>query len=234
MMTGMTLPPAGRRPSPGALLGLLLGLLLVLPAAARADEKLHYRWRVEGFFGALSALFFPSRGEATLAMTTLADGNLQSSLVITSQEDQDASFFRYEAEIDRESGRTLVARSSQLWRGKRKDKSSPIVDVGAVDIASAIEFLRRELPDRPQEMEIWSDGRLYPVRVVPAGPATRQVGDRSVPTLHYSIRPLTRPDRRVWKGELDLWFARDPQATPVEMLVARPPARLRLELVEAR
>ncbi|MEO8276297.1 MAG: DUF3108 domain-containing protein [Thermoanaerobaculia bacterium] len=195
-----------------------------------ASETLHYRWRIEGFFGALSSLFFPSKGEGSLTATPLEGGNLQSALMITASSQEEPSFFRYEAEIDGSTGRTLIARSSQLWRGKRKDKSSPITDAGAVDVASAIHLLRQKLPTRPMEMEIWSDGRLYPVQVLPVGSETRRISGRDVVTVHYSIRPLTRPDRRVWKGELDLWFARDAHATPVEMLVARPPARLRLEL----
>ncbi|MEO7793252.1 MAG: DUF3108 domain-containing protein [Thermoanaerobaculia bacterium] len=214
---------------PGAL--LLLGALL-LPAAGTAEETLRYRWKVEGFFGALAGLFFPSHGDASLIETTLASGNLQSSLLITSDEVKEPSYFRYEAEIDAANGRTVEARSSQLWQGKRKDKASPIADAATVDVASAIHLLRRTLPDKPQEMEIWSDGKLYPVLVKPVGPETRKLGGRAVPTLHYMIRPVTKPERRVWKGELDLWFARDPQATPVEMLVARSPARLRLELVQ--
>ncbi len=231
MMRNMTharrLPPVGR-----LRLAAVLVVALLLPAGARADETLNYQWRIEGFFGALAGLFFPSRGDASLIETTLASGNLQSSLLITSDEVKDASFFRYEAEIDPANGRTVAARSSQLWQGKRKDKSSAIVDAATVDVASAIHLLRRTLPEKPQEMEIWSDGKLYPVLVKPAGPETRKLGGRSVPTLHYMIRPLVRPERRVWKGELDLWFARDPQSTPVEMLVARSPARLRLELVQ--
>lgn len=228
MMPQMTCSHHGTR----LVRGLLFAVLLLLPGAARADETLRYRWRIEGFFGALSALFFPSHGEGSLTATTLASGNLQSALRITSDADHNPSFFSYEAEIDRDSGRTLVARSSQLWRGKRKEKASPIVQAGAVDVASAIHLLRRTLPASAQEMEIWSDGKLYPVLVKPAGPETRKIGGRAVPALHYMIRPLVRPERRVWKGELDLWFARDPQATPVEMLVARSPARLRLELVQ--
>lgn len=212
---------------------LLVGALLWLqPAAAPAQETLRYRWKIEGFFGALAGLFFPSHGDASLVATILASGNLQSSLLITSDEVEDASFFRYEAEIDPASGRTVAARSSQLWQGKRKDKSSPIVDPTTVDVASAIHLLRRTLPATSQEMEIWSDGKLYPVLVKPGGTEERTVGGKKVPTLHFMIRPLVRPDRRVWKGELDLWFARDPQSTPVEMLVARSPARLRLELVQ--
>ena len=221
--------PAGRTTR---LAALLLGALVLLPAAVRAEETLQYRWRIEGFFGALAGLFFPSHGDASLSETSLAGGNLQSSLLITSDEVKEPSFFRYEAEIDPANGRTVAARSSQLWQGKRKDKASPIVDPTTVDVASAIHLLRRTLPETAQEMEIWSDGKLYPVVVKPGGPQTRKIGGKSIPTLHFMIRPLVRPERRVWKGELDLWFARDPQATPVEMLVARSPARLRLELVQ--
>jgi len=221
--------PAGRTTR---LAALLLGALVLLPAAVRAEETLQYRWRIEGFFGALAGLFFPSHGDASLIETSLAGGNLQSSLLITSDEVKEPSFFRYEAEIDPANGRTVAARSSQLWQGKRKDKSSPIVDPTTVDVASAIHLLRRTLPETAQEMEIWSDGKVYPVVVKPGGPQTRKIGGKSIPTLHFMIRPLVRPERRVWKGELDLWFARDPQATPVEMLVARSPARLRLELVQ--
>jgi len=232
MMTTMTRAlrfPAGGRIR---LAPLLLGALLLLPAAARADETLQYRWRIEGFFGALAGLFFPSHGDASLSQSTLPSGNLQSSLLITSDEVKDASYFSYEAEIEPATGRTVTARSSQLWQGKQKNKASPLLESGTVDVASAIHLLRRTLPTTSQEMEIWSDGKLYPVLVKPAGPETRKVGGKPVETLHFTIRPLVRPERRVWKGELDLWFARDPQATPVEMLVARSPARLRLELVQ--
>ena len=228
MVRARRLPGAGRLRLAG-----VLAFVLLLPAAARADETLNYAWRIEGFFGALAGLFFPSRGEGSLIETTTADGNLKSALLITSKEDDDASFFLYEAEIDRASGRTISARSSQLWQGKRKDKAGKIAEADTVDIASAIHLLRRTLPEKSQELEIWSDGKLYPVLVKPVGPATRKIGGRPVPTLHYSIRPLVRPERRAWKGELDLWFARDPQATPVEILVARSPARVRLELTQA-
>ena len=235
MMTPMTRARphlAGRRTLPARLRLAVLVLLLAPTAVLRADETLHYRWKIEGFFGALAGLFFPSHGDARLSQSTLASGNLQSSLLITSDEVKDASYFSYEAEIEPATGRTVTARSSQLWQGKQKNKASPLLESGTVDVASAIHLLRRTLPTTSQEMEIWSDGKLYPVQVQPAGTETRKVGGKSVETLHYTIRPLVRPERRVWKGELDLWFARDPQATPVEMLVARSPARLRLELVQ--
>ena len=146
MMTTMTRAlrfPAGGRIR---LAPLLLGALLLLPAAARADETLQYRWRIEGFFGALAGLFFPSHGDASLSQSTLASGNLQSSLLITSDEVKDASYFSYEAEIEPATGRTVTARSSQLWQGKQKNKASPLLESGTVDVASAIHLLRRTLP----------------------------------------------------------------------------------------
>ena len=103
------------------------------------------------------------------------------ALLITSNEVEDASFFRYEAEIEPASGRTIAARSSQLWEGKRKDKSSPIVGEGTVDVASAIHLLRRTLPEAPKELEIWSDGKLYPVLVQPLGPAIGCGGHGAAP-----------------------------------------------------
>ena len=199
----------------------------------RADETLQYRWKIEGFFGALAGLFFPSHGDASLSQSTLASGNLQSSLLITSDEVKDASYFSYEAEIEPATGRTVTARSSQLWQGKQKDKSSPLARSGngrcrLGDPPAA--------PDPPRDLA--GDGDLVRRQALsrpgPAGRSRRHARSvaKSVETLHYTIRPLVRPERRVWKGELDLWFARDPQSTPVEMLVARSPARLRLALVQ--
>ena len=107
--------PAGRRTLPAPALLLFMGTLLGPSATLRADETLHYRWQVEGFFGALAGLFFPSHGDASLIQSTLDSGNLQSSLLINSDEVKDASYFSYEAEIEPATGRTVTARSSQLW-----------------------------------------------------------------------------------------------------------------------
>jgi hypothetical protein len=81
-------------------------------------------------------------------------------------------------------------------------------------------------------MEIWSDGRLYPVLVVPHGSARRRLEGREVVVRHYVVRGIERPGRRLWKGGLELWLADDPAATPVEIVVTRSAARVRLELVD--
>lgn len=230
----MTSRPRARRWWP-----MLLAVSMLLGVAAQADEgsvedtadeKLDYRWRVQGLFGAVAGLFFPAEGEGSLTRKTLPGGNLVSELLITSKADREPDFFRYGAETSGESGATVRAWSSQLWRGKRKDKSSPVDQPGAVDVASAIQFLRQEPLTAKRRMEIWSDGRLYPVEVRPLGREPVKVTGRKVMARHVAVRPLNEPGRRVWKGELDLWFAEDPASTPLRILVARSPARVLLEL----
>jgi hypothetical protein len=220
------------------LAGAALGFALVLsPDGATAgrpeasgDERLEYNWRVQGFFGAVAGMFFPARGEGVLSRRTLPGGNLESELVITSTADKEPDFFRYGAETSAATGSTVRAWSSQFWRGKRKDKSSPVDQPGVIDVASAIQLLRAERPARPQRMEIWSDGKLYPVEVRPMGRESVEVDGRRVEAFHVAVRPLVEAERRVWKGELDLWLADDPAATPVRILVSRSPARVLLEL----
>ncbi len=218
------------------LASLLAALALVsLPGGARSaesgeGERLTYRWRMLGFFGVLSSLFFPASGEGELTAHRSAEGELVSELLITSRASETPDFFRYGAALDPESGRTLRAWSSQLWRGKRKEKESAIDAAGVVDVASAIALLRRDRPEGERRLEIWSDGKLYPIAVRLEGRELRTVLGHRVATRHYAVRPLELPNRRVWKGELDLWLADDGVATPVEIQVARAPARVRLEL----
>ena len=80
-------------------------------------------------------------------------------------------------------------------------------------------------------MEIWSDGKIYPVVVIPLGVETRRMQDgKKVDVRHFSIRGIDMPDRGKWKGKLDLWLARDEASTPVEILLSRNLADVRLEL----
>jgi hypothetical protein len=82
-------------------------------------------------------------------------------------------------------------------------------------------------------MEIWSDGKIYPVVVIPLGEETRRVGNTKVATRHFSVRGIESPDRRKWKGKLDLWLAKDDAATPVAILISRNLADVRMDLQPA-
>ncbi len=210
-----------------------LSILLVLFAgagAARADETLYYHWHLEGFLGALASLFFPAGGEGELSLHAKPDGRLESELLVTSREAKSGEYFRYGAEWEPATGRAVRAWSSYRWRGEEKARKSKVDQVGVVDIVSAIYVLRNDPPKVARRLEIWSDGRLYPVVVIPRGGATVQVEGHDVHTRHYSVRGIDLPDRRLWKGQFDLWIADDEAATPVEILVVQRGLRLRLEL----
>jgi hypothetical protein len=217
-----------------ALATLALSLWLTAPAAAAVDETLVYRWRLDGFLGALAGLFVPSGGEGLLTLERLPDGNLRSELRITSNERAGGDYFLYGAEWSPATGSTIRAWSTQRWRGEEKSKRAEVGQAGVVDIATAVFVLRRDPPSAPRQLEIWSDGKLYPVLVVPHGVEHRHSGDRELEVRHFSVRGYRLPDRRLWKGQLDLWFAEDGAATPVEILVARSAARVRLVLVDSR
>lgn len=212
-------------------------LLAALPggrglAAGVTDETLVYRWRLEGLLGVVAGLFMPSDGEGRLTLAGLPGGNLRSELLITAGEEADGDFFRYGSEWEPETGTTVRAWSSQRWRGEPKSKQAEIGQTGVIDVATAVHALRRDPPEGPRSLEIWSDGKLYPVVVLPRGIEQRRVDGRLVEARHFAVRPVERPDRRVWKGEMDLWLATDEAATPIEIRVARSSASVRLELVE--
>ena len=101
-----------------------------------------------------------------------------------------------------------------------------------LDIASGIYSIRQDPPDKSRRMEIWSDGKVYPVVVIPLGIERRQMRgrqeDRRAPLLDPRGRRARAGDK--WKGKLDLWLARDEAATPVEILLSRNLADVHLEL----
>jgi hypothetical protein len=217
-------------------LGLALSLAQAGAAAtaassAMADETLSYTWRLDGFLGALAGLFIPNSGEGKLTLEHLPDGHLKSELRITSERRAQGDYFLYGAEWVPETGTTLRAWSGQRWRGEEKSEEQEVHQSGVVDVATAIYALRRDPPRQPRRLEIWSDGRLYPVIVYPRGLERREIGASTVEARHYAVRGVDVPGRRLWKGELDLWLTRDPAATPVEILVVRSAARVHLELV---
>jgi Protein of unknown function (DUF3108) len=202
--------------------------LLLSVSPLRAEETLIYRWHLSGFVGVLASIFVPSGGEGKLSVVRLPDGHLQSELVVTSSQSEKGDSFLYGAEWDPVSGRTVRAWSDLVWRGERKSKKDEVDKTGVIDVVSGIYTLRRDPPTVARRLEIWSDGRLYPVLVIPRESETRTLEGREVNVRHLSVRGLSIPDRRLWKGALDLWIADDPAATPVEIMVSRTGAHVRL------
>jgi hypothetical protein len=208
--------------------------ILAAPAAGHESEVLSYKWRLQGFTGALAGMFLPNDGSATLSTGPEPDGMVQSELHLTADSSPGGEFWRYGARLDPRDGRTLKAWSTYLFRGERKSKEKELGAAGTIDIASGIYLIRRDPPKTKRAMRIWSDGKEYPVEVVPRALEWRKIAGRQVPVRRYSIIGVVRPGERLWKGSLDLWLTQDEAATPVEILVERGWAAVRLKLVENR
>ncbi|HEX9799299.1 MAG TPA: DUF3108 domain-containing protein [Thermoanaerobaculia bacterium] len=213
-----------------AALPLVAWLFAASPASA--GESFHYRWSLRGFLGTLASLFVPGQGEGLLTVEQLPGGRERSELRVTSTESDAGEYFVYGSEWDPAGRRTLRAWSDLVWRGEKKAKQAELADDNVLDIVAAIQLLRRERPEYALRLEIWSDGRLYPVVVLPRERERRRLAGREVEARHFSVHGVSLPGRRLWKGELDLWIAGDVVATPVEIVVARRGARVRLQLVE--
>ena len=215
-------------------MALLVFTTLIPTSAASAtvvdEERLQYKWKLGGFKGVVIRLFVPGTGEGELKTRRDPSGNLVSELHISSSSARDGDFWRYGAEIDDSSRRTIRAWSSRRFRGESKEKESELEREDVIDLASSIFFLRRELPREEAETHIWSNGRIYQVTVKPTGRSARLIDGRAVRTRSYSLRGSGEP---VWRGRFDLVLAEDETATPLEITVARDGLRVHLELVQA-
>lgn len=226
-----------RRPSRTALIALIVLASLAGigggPAAARQQrEEFRYRWQLKNLVGTLAGLFLPRQGEGSLTFERLENGHLETELHITSPKSREGEYWRYGSEIDPESLRAVRAWTSYKWRGETKSRSEPIERQGVLDVASGIYSIRRNPPERPRHLEIWSDGKIYPVVVVPLGEEVRTTPAGKVKARHYSIRGVQAEGRRRWKGKLDLWLAADEAATPVEIRLSRNLADVHLVLLD--
>lgn len=202
-----------------------------LPSPPVGAEVLRYVWRLEGFGGFLASLFVPGDGEGRLTTGIASDGKLQTELLITSNESKAGDFWRYGAELDTATHATVRAWSAYQFRGKSRTRDLPVAEPGAVDISSAIHALRMAPPASPTPMRIWSDGRLYPVRVIP-GPRERFKQD-GIDTVvrRYVLEGVDQPGERYWKGRMEIVLDDDAVRTPLEIAVRVSLASLRLRLV---
>jgi hypothetical protein len=212
-----------------ALAALLFPVRSGLSQVGPVDEEFRYRWQLRNFVGSIAGLFLPNQGEGELTFKR-QNGQLKSELLITSSASKQGEYFRYGSTMDVNTFQPIRAWSAYSWRGESKQKSSEIDTVGVLDVASGIYAIRNDPPTQSRRMEIWSDGKVYPVVVIPLGNEKRKIENRRYDTRHYSIRGIELPGRRKWKGKLDLWLAKDEAATPVEIVISRNLADVRLQL----
>lgn len=215
--------------APAVLATLILAFPAMAGSAEPVNEEFRYRWQLKNFLGAMAGLFLPNQGDGSLTFHR-TNGHLKSELTITSEQSKDG-FFRYGSEIEVATLRPIRAWSSYSWRGETKSKNEPVDKSGVLDVAAGIYAIRSDPPVRSRRMQIWSDGKIYPVVVIPLGTETRRLRSGRVKARHYSIRGVDVPGERRWKGKLDLWLTSDGKATPVEILISRNLADVHLELV---
>lgn len=212
---------------------MLVAAALLVPLVgageANATESLTYRWSLKGIVGHLAGLIVPHQGRGELR-TRLNDGGRITELEITAPETDRGEFFLYGGETGVD-GTTQLAWSSYRWRGRAKSERSPVAEEGVVDVASGIHLIRGRRPADTLLLRIWSDGKVYPVAVERVATERVVVPAGAFLADHYRIRGVRTPGQRFWKGGLDLWLARNEQATPVRIQVERGFANVRLELL---
>lgn len=194
------------------------------------DEDFRYRWELSNFVGRIASAFLPGSGDGSLVFRTDANGRLHSELTITSPDSERGDYFRYGSEVDAQTLKPIRAWSSYHWRGETKSKDESVDRQGVLDIAAGIYSIRRDPPRAIRRIEIWSDGKTYPVEIVPQGVVQRVVAGRKVLARHYIIRGFDAPGQRRWKGRMELWLSTDPTAKPLAILLSRNLADVRLEL----
>lgn len=208
-----------------------LGAGLSAEAAAmttRHQEELHYQWRLRGFLGRLASVVLPGNGEAELRSRRLGPGRTITELEITSADAATGEHFLYGAETG-SGGHTREAWSSYKWRDREKSERQTVEEQGVVDIASGILLIRQRQPELAT-LQIWSDGRIYPVVVRSLGTETIRVPAGEFRVRRFEVRGVRAPGSRYWSGGMDLWLAEDEAATPVQIQVTRGWANVLLEL----
>jgi len=194
------------------------------------DEDFRYHWELSNFVGRLASVFLPGQGDGSLVFKTQPNGNLRSELTITSPDSQRGDYFRYGSEVEADTLKPVRAWSSYHWRGQTKSKDESVDRTGVLDIAAGIYSIRRDPPRATRRIEIWSDGKTYPVEIVPQGVEQRPVSGRRVLARHFIIRGFDSPSQSRWKGRMELWLSTDSAARPLAITISRNLADVRLEL----
>lgn len=197
----------------------------------RGGEVLPFHWKIGGFLGALAGLFVPNSGDSLLTIVDTEGDHTEVELLITAPK-REGEYFLYGSEIDREDGATSAVWSSQVFRGKRKDKEQRIEDRSVISYATAILRLRFDPPMSPVRITVWNDGKVYPADVTPIPPHLRKVSGRKIEVRGYEISGAEVDGRPSFDERLFLYFALDDGATPVEILGKRSILKIRVQLAD--
>jgi hypothetical protein len=105
-----------------------------------------------------------------------------------------------------------------------------VEDPSLVSYASAIYRLRWNPPKSPTRISVWSDGRVYPAHIEPLPAHRRKIGKTKIDVRGYAIRGVVIDGEPAFEDKIDLYFARDDAATPVEIVGKRSLFKVRVQL----
>jgi hypothetical protein len=83
-------------------------------------------------------------------------------------------------------------------------------------------------------MAIWSGGKTYPIDVEPLKPERRKVGGERIEVRGYKVRGAKIDGKRSFDDKIDIYFANDERATPVEIVGKRGMIKTRIRMVGAQ
>lgn len=198
---------------------------------AVAAEELSYRWRLGGVGGTLARIFVPGKGEGRLSVSPQASGELLTELRITSDSARRNDFWSWGARLDGTTGRAVEMWNESHYKQREKRREAEAEGPGVIDIPSGIYRLRTDPPSRPLDLRLWTDGKIYPVRIEPGRRVTRKLDGERRELVYFSIEAREVPGERPWKGRLELWLTPDERSVPVEIIYRRDLGKVHLELV---
>jgi len=83
-------------------------------------------------------------------------------------------------------------------------------------------------------MTIWSGGKTYPVEVRPLGLTRRKIAGDKIEVRGYALRGAVVDGERSFDDKIDIYFANDDRATPVEIVGKRGMIRTRIRMISAQ
>jgi hypothetical protein len=166
-----------------------------------------------------------------ISFEPLANDRTEFGFLVTSEK-RKGEYFLYGAEIDERSGSTEVVWSSQMFRGELKQREQEIDDRDVVDYAAGFYRLRWDPPTTKTRMTLWSEGKTYPVDVVPLEDEVRKIAGKKIRTRGYRVRGAKVEGERTYDNDLWVYFALDEQASLVEFVAKRGLIRARVRMVD--
>lgn len=201
-------------------------------AEARGGEVLRLRWKLGGFLGVLAGLFVPSSGDAVLTFVPSSEAEILDIELLITAPKREGEYFLYGAAIDRKARSTAEVWSSYRYRDKHKEREQDVEQPDVIDFASVIYHLRWYASEQTERMTIWSDGKTYPVEVQPLGAERRKIAGEKIDVRGYLVRGVKQDGGDSFDDKFWLYFARDENATPVEIVGKRGFVRLKIQMEE--